>query len=321
MTMADAETIAREIGNYDVARWLAGVPYPYSLPDARAFAAGAAPGKVWAIEDRDGFCGIVDTQGELGYWLARRVWGRGYLTEAGDAVIDAYFADRRNRELSGSHMEGNDRSRHVLTKLGFVPRGQIAVQSAVLGQHVSAQACVLTRARWQERRRYRLATPRLRLREMHDGDLAAVQRLAEQPGAIPSSFSAAPDWIDKAKYRGRAGFCAAICTRPGRLIGLIRIGRIDDGRVSRCAWAIDPAYRGRGLMAEAAGAFLADMMARFDLRAIDTHQCVASDAERALLHRLGFCRVVRAADAATGPLEPDRFVIYRLDRSNLKAHA
>ena len=37
LTYDDCDAIAEGVGNYDVSRWLAVVPYPYSVEDARAF--------------------------------------------------------------------------------------------------------------------------------------------------------------------------------------------------------------------------------------------------------------------------------------------
>ena len=60
---------------------------------------------------------------ELGYTLARAAWGRGYGTEmAGALVAHAFGALGMPRVMAQVEPE-NERSRHVLEKLGMTERG------------------------------------------------------------------------------------------------------------------------------------------------------------------------------------------------------
>lgn len=151
---SDAAAVARAVENYDVARWLAVVPFPYSRADAAAFLASPAaePRRAWAICDAGGLVGAVSIVGDLGYWLARDAWGRGYGCEAGRAAVDAAFADRGRRRLAASHMVGNDRSARVLEKLGFRAVGTEERYFRALGQYVPVRAMEMTRAEWRPAR-------------------------------------------------------------------------------------------------------------------------------------------------------------------------
>ena len=151
---ADAADIARGIGNYDVARWLGKVPYPYSEEDARAFARSAAAeiGRCWFIHGAEGAIGGLSVGRELGYWIARPYWGRAYATEAAIAAIDAHFAQTAADTLESGHYAGNDRSARVLARLGFRATGWRRVTSRVLGQEVDGVVLHLTRAAWDARR-------------------------------------------------------------------------------------------------------------------------------------------------------------------------
>ncbi|MCV2871144.1 GNAT family N-acetyltransferase [Defluviimonas sp. WL0050] len=82
LTDADEAQVFAGIGDYDVACWLTAVPHSYQPEDYRSFLGTVQPGKVWAIDDRNGACGKIGLDPTLGYGLARRVWGRGYATEA-----------------------------------------------------------------------------------------------------------------------------------------------------------------------------------------------------------------------------------------------
>ena len=73
-----------------------------------------------------GCIGIDMTAGqvELGYWIARQHWGRGYATEAGRGVIEIASA-LGYKTLVASHFLDNPASGKVLSKLGFKPTGRI----------------------------------------------------------------------------------------------------------------------------------------------------------------------------------------------------
>lgn len=58
-------------------------------------------------------------EAELGYWLARPLWGRGYMPEAGRALLAHAFSDLRLATVWAGHYEGNLQSRRVMEKLGL----------------------------------------------------------------------------------------------------------------------------------------------------------------------------------------------------------
>jgi RimJ/RimL family protein N-acetyltransferase len=75
----------------------------------------------------------------MGYWIGRPFWGRGYATEACQALIDIARA-LRLPSLEGSHFLDNPASARVLEKLGFEPLGIVAPRmSCARGQEVPAR--------------------------------------------------------------------------------------------------------------------------------------------------------------------------------------
>ena len=130
----DAPALARAIADEAVVRNLATAPWPYALQDAEAFLASprdpAMPS--FLITERTegaprivGSCGLARRPSgavELGYWIARAHWGRGFATEAGRALIDIARALKLPR-LEASHFLDNPASGRVLEKLGFRPTG------------------------------------------------------------------------------------------------------------------------------------------------------------------------------------------------------
>ncbi|WP_211325884.1 GNAT family N-acetyltransferase [Hephaestia caeni] len=132
----DAPALRRAIGHEAVVAKLARAPWPYALEDAEAFLSlprGAAqPSFLICAREGDtaeivGGIGIhraEDGAHELGYWLTPAVWGRGYATEAGHAVIAMARHALGYRRLHAWHFVDNPASARVLAKLGFRPTGR-----------------------------------------------------------------------------------------------------------------------------------------------------------------------------------------------------
>ena len=81
-------------------------------------------------------------EAELGYWLARPFWGRGYMPEAGRALLAHAFLDLRLKVVWAGHYEGNLQSRRVMEKLGLTETRTRNADGRI--EHV---LCV-TRAQW-----------------------------------------------------------------------------------------------------------------------------------------------------------------------------
>jgi len=130
----DAPALAAAIADEMIVRNLATAPWPYGLRDAEAFLAQArdpALPSFLIFERTDaeprlvGSCGLGRRPSgavELGYWIARPFWGRGYATEAASALIDIARTMGFKR-LEGSYFLDNPASGRVLEKLGFQPLG------------------------------------------------------------------------------------------------------------------------------------------------------------------------------------------------------
>jgi RimJ/RimL family protein N-acetyltransferase len=60
---------------------------------------------------------------EIGYFLKRSAWGKGYATEACRRLIRMAFEESHLTEVVATFEVGNVASRNVLKKAGFVDRG------------------------------------------------------------------------------------------------------------------------------------------------------------------------------------------------------
>lgn len=151
----DAPALYRAICDEGIVRNLAHAPWPYSYGDAETFLARerspAEPAmliflRTAAAPELIGGIGFGRTPGgvELGYWLARTHWGRGYATEAGRAVLAAARDSLRLKRIEAGHFLDNPASGRVLEKLGFRPTGAIVPRfSAGRGEIAPCREVVL----------------------------------------------------------------------------------------------------------------------------------------------------------------------------------
>ena len=130
----DAPALAAGIADEMIVRNLATAPWPYSLGDAEAFLSQPRDPVLptFLIFERTngaprlvGSCGLGRRPSgaiEMGYWIARPHWGRGFATEASIALIDI-AGTLGLMHLEGAHFVDNPASGRVLEKLGFQPLG------------------------------------------------------------------------------------------------------------------------------------------------------------------------------------------------------
>lgn len=134
----DGQAVARLAGEKDVALMTASIPYPYPPEKADAFVLasrrenmeGTSLTLAISPKGKPGtLIGLVsltpDGPGvaELGFWLGRPYWGEGFMTEAVEAMIDAYFSIAGGEAIVASTQVVNLNSRRVLEKCGFAHLG------------------------------------------------------------------------------------------------------------------------------------------------------------------------------------------------------
>lgn len=57
---------------------------------------------------------------ELGYWVAKPFWGQGLIPEAGEEMLRRAFEDLEMQKVWCGYYEGNEKSKRVQQKIGFV---------------------------------------------------------------------------------------------------------------------------------------------------------------------------------------------------------
>ncbi len=75
---------------------------------------------------------------EIGYWIGKPYWGKGYITEAAKALIQESFSRLPIEHIDAGYFDDNPASGRVLSKLGFVEKNESPdVFSIARGEYAS----------------------------------------------------------------------------------------------------------------------------------------------------------------------------------------
>lgn len=90
---------------------------------------------------------------ELGYWIGKPFWGRGYMTEAARELIRRGFRELGLTTVRCTYFDGNERSKRVQEKLGFVYRTSEKVPVPFANEERTVHINYLTREAWEAQNR------------------------------------------------------------------------------------------------------------------------------------------------------------------------
>lgn len=137
--LSDAADVQRLAGDPAIADTTLNIPHPYLDGMAEAWIANHQAqfqedkGLALAVTLRDdgALAGAISLLGidrrhrraEMGYWIGKPFWGRGYATEAAAAVIAFGFEALGLHKISATHLVRNPASGRVMQKAGMSYEG------------------------------------------------------------------------------------------------------------------------------------------------------------------------------------------------------
>lgn len=96
------------------------------------------------MTDRDDEC-------ELGYWLGKPFWGRGYMPEAAREIIRRGFEELGMTTIWCGYYDGNQKSKRVQEKVGFVYHHTCDnVPVPLMNEVRIGHTNIMTKAHWEE---------------------------------------------------------------------------------------------------------------------------------------------------------------------------
>ena len=88
---------------------------------------------------------------ELGYWIGKPFWGQGLIPEASREMLRYAFEDLGMRCIFCGYYDGNEKSRCVQEKLGFVYQQRTeGIEVSLLGEIRTGHSNLMTKERWQK---------------------------------------------------------------------------------------------------------------------------------------------------------------------------
>ncbi|MBZ0331294.1 GNAT family N-acetyltransferase [Halomonas sp. ANAO-440] len=138
--LADARDVQRFAGEWIIADTTLNIPHPYGeglaeewiKSQARRFEDGTLATFAVTETDPEQLVGAVGLSinpehavGELGYWIGLPFWGRGYATEAVQALVNYGFTELRLNRVQARHLVRNPASGRVMRKIGMSYEGTL----------------------------------------------------------------------------------------------------------------------------------------------------------------------------------------------------
>jgi len=139
-TKEEATRVQLLAGDKRVSENTSNIPHPYPYEAAIVWISKnldkweQKTGFTWAITLKEDPCQVigaislggvdlVHSRAELGYWLGVDYWGRGIMTEAGNAVLAYSFEEIGLNKVWSQHYAKNPASGRVMQKLGMQLEG------------------------------------------------------------------------------------------------------------------------------------------------------------------------------------------------------
>ena len=151
--VTDAEAVSTLAGDEEVARNTLNIPHPYDRQHAEEWIASQGSqfqrreAVTYAVTRDDGTLvgavGLIldpaNDSAELGYWIGREHWGRGFATEAARAVMEWAFPALNLHRIHASHFPRNPASGRVLEKLGMRHEGRLREHVKKWGEYLDLE--------------------------------------------------------------------------------------------------------------------------------------------------------------------------------------
>lgn len=132
-TLADAKRVQILAGAKEISETTGNVPHPYPDGAAELWISthaelkekGEALINAIVLKDIGEVIGVIAVRGlktkepELGYWVAKEYWNKGYCTEACSKIIQHCTAEFGISEIYGRHLVRNPSSGKVMEKCGL----------------------------------------------------------------------------------------------------------------------------------------------------------------------------------------------------------
>lgn len=136
----DIPEIVKYASNKNISNFTQNIPFPYSEKDAvfwinmanQGFENGHQYTFAIRTKERNNFIGGIGLnierkykRAEIGYWIAKPFWGKGYATEATKSIIEFGFKNLDLNKFTSSYLAKNPASGKVMENSGMKKEGEL----------------------------------------------------------------------------------------------------------------------------------------------------------------------------------------------------
>jgi ribosomal-protein-alanine N-acetyltransferase len=161
-TPADAPAVHELASIYEIALNTLSIPHPYPPGAAEQWIAmheeDYRENRVhhFAIDDGQlvGSMGLMikdESMAEIGYWIGKPFWGKGYASEAAEGVLRYGFEQLGMRRIFAGYFARNASSGNVLKKIGMQYEGTLRQHQLKWGEAMDVVFYGILRDEWRNR--------------------------------------------------------------------------------------------------------------------------------------------------------------------------
>ena len=162
--MADAGEVMRLAGDKLIAATTLNIPHPYQAGMAEAWIAthqekfekGELANFAVTLASDQSLIGAIGLtihpahfHAELGYWIGKPFWGKGYATESGKAVLKYGFETLGMNRIYSGHFSNNPASGKVMQKLGMRHEGTLRKHVFKWGEFIDLENYAVLKEEFQ----------------------------------------------------------------------------------------------------------------------------------------------------------------------------
>jgi [ribosomal protein S5]-alanine N-acetyltransferase len=134
LNLNDAKQIEELAGDYEVAKTTLTIPHPYPKGSATIFIQSVLDSDTYGLiqKESDQLIGMMTLKvhstyqrGELGYWVGKPFWGKGYGTEAARALVQYGFQSLNLHKIYAQAFTTNPGSWRIMEKIGMKYEGTL----------------------------------------------------------------------------------------------------------------------------------------------------------------------------------------------------
>ena len=120
----DKKNLIELLNDKEISRWTERIPFPYKNKHAEWWIKNNPPNeRIYAIvnKEKDTLIGGINitSKGEIGCWIGRKYWNRGYATEAIVTISRFGFDELQLEKIWAATRKENETVFRLMKKIGF----------------------------------------------------------------------------------------------------------------------------------------------------------------------------------------------------------